>query len=109
MAKCIFISTGFSGKTEEEVRKTIKKAEERAKEKYPEFADAEFIHNYNYTGDGIERHPDNQKVRFIAEAIRKISNCDGVLFVNNWPDYRGCQVEMFVCDAYGIPTYEIDV
>ena len=105
----VFMSIGFRNKTEEQVRNELKKAEQRAKEKFPELAEAVFVHNYNYSFDGYEIHEHTRSLMNLSAAIKRMSRCDAVLLINNWPDYRGCCIEHYIVDAYNIKCYEISV
>lgn len=108
MAKCIFISVGFSGKTEHQIQLEVGKAVKRFKEQHPEFADYKFITNYDYNGEKIEDKVKRRRV-CLATAIIRMATCEGVLFVNNWPDYSGCRVERTYAEETDLPYYEIDV
>ena len=98
--KKIFLSLGFSGRPEEIIRKEIEGAKELIKSYYHD-EKLEFIHNYDYTGDN--------SVECLGEAIKKISECDKVYFINNWYDYNGCIIEKKVCEIYYIPNATISL
>ena len=120
MAKCIFISMGFKDKTEHQIQLEAGKAATRFKEQHPEFADYKFITNYDFKPkcddeefteetSNLTKAENNHRRICLAEAIRKMSICKGVLFVNNWPDYSGCRVERTYAEETKLPCYEIDV
>lgn len=108
MAKCIFISMGFKDKTEHQIQLEAGKAATRFKEQHPEFADYRFITNYDFNGDYIKDENRRRRV-CLVEAMKRMSRCEGALFVNNWPDYSGCRVERTYAEETKLPCYEIDV
>ena len=97
--KRIFLSLGFRGRSEKDIMKDIYKAEEIITLSYPD-EDIEFVHNYDYVG--------NNSVECLGEAIKKMSTCDEVYFINNWVDHKGCRIENKVCILYAIPYKEIN-
>lgn len=93
--KRIFLSLGFSGRTEEAVRSDIDKAKELISSKYIN-EEIEFVHNYEYTGAN--------RVECLGEAIKKMSTCDIVYFINNWHlSHNGSMIEKYICGLYDIP------
>lgn len=44
----------------------------------------------------------------MGKTIEKILECDEVIFADGWADSRGCRMEHFACENYGIP-YRTDV
>lgn len=97
--KKVFLSLGFNGRTEEEVRNDINKAKELITSFYPN-EELEFIHNYDYIG--------NNKIDCLGEAIKKISTCDIVYFIGDFSNYRGCLIEHKLCILYNMPYCFID-
>ena len=97
--KKVFLSLGFKGKTEEQVNNEIEKAKKRIAAYYEcgedlEFVNVEFIHNYDYVGVN--------RVECLGEAIKKMSRCDKVYFINDWFNYNGCSIEKEICELYDI-------
>ena len=91
--KRIFLSLGFSGRSEEKVMEDINNAKEYIKSIHKD-EEIEFIHNYYY--NGVNR------VECLGEAIKKMSACDFVYFINNWSDHKGCVIENNICELYNI-------
>lgn len=100
--KKIFLSLGFSGREKEDVMKDIEKAKSHISS-LSQFSneELEFIHNYDYTG--------NNRVECLGEAIKKMSTCDIVYFINDWLEHKGCSVEYGVCFMYNIPYKLISI
>ena len=98
--KRIFLSLGFNKRPEKIVRDTINEAKKKLTS-YCENEDVEFVHNYDYIG--------NNSVECLGEAIKKMSTCDIVCFINDWDCYTGCTVEHDICEFYNIPRAYIAV
>ena len=96
----MFLSLGFNKKTNNEVVDTINRAKETISKYYPGEV-LEFVHNYNYMG--------NNRIECLGEAIKKMSACDIVYFINNWCEHSGCIIEHTVCEYYKIPYTSITV
>lgn len=96
--KRIFLSLGFSGRKEEDVRNDIDKAKKLISLDFKN-EEIEFVHNYDYIG--------NNRIECLGEAIKKISTCDCVYFIDNWWKHKGCVIEYEVCKNYEIPIKSI--
>jgi hypothetical protein len=97
--KKIFLSLGFSGRTKEEIQKEIEAAKDYIKRSYYPDEEVQFVDNYDYAG--------SNRVECLGEAIKKMSVCDKVYFINNWFSYKGCLIEKKVCYDYNIPNSQI--
>ena len=42
---------------------------------------------------------------YLAGALRKMSQCDGVLFLPGWEKARGCRIEHEAAVAYGLKVF----
>ena len=42
---------------------------------------------------------------YLAGALRKMSQCDGVLFLPGWEYARGCKIEHAAAVAYGLKVF----
>lgn len=91
--KRIFLSLGFSGRPEKEVREEINKAMEAIRKMRPD-EELEFVHNYEYTGAN--------NIECLGQAIKQLSTCDEAYFINHWSRHKGCMVEMYLCMTYDI-------
>lgn len=45
---------------------------------------------------------------FLGESLKRLSECDYVIFVEGWKEARGCRLENECCKAYGIKVIERD-
>lgn len=101
----IFLSLGFSGRSKEEVFMDIGLAMIKITDIHVLINDnsevLQFIHNYDYNG--------NTRVECLGEAIKKMSACDKVYFINDWENHKGCVIEKKVCELYNIPHESISV
>lgn len=91
--KRIFLSLGFSGRSEKDVMDEIDLAKKLILFDCDE--ELEFVHNFDYVGV--------TRVECLGEAIKKMSTCDMVYFINNWEEHKGCIIEKQVCELYKIP------
>lgn len=92
----LFVSTPFEGKSENEVRTCLAETEQLLKKKWGE--KVEVVHNYDFT-------PENDRCNFgmacIAEAIKKMSECDAIVMRgDDWQCSRGCTIEYNVAIEY---------
>ena len=98
--KKIFLSLGFKERSTENIIRDIGKAIRLITPLYPD-EELKFIHNYDYVGVN--------RIECIGEAIKKMSTCDKVYFINDWFNYNGCIVEMQVCELYDMEYETIHV
>lgn len=96
----IFLSLGFVKKPVLEVMYDISKAQEMITPHYKDKS-IEFIHNYDYTA--------TNKIECLGEAIKNMSSCDIVYFINDWSDHDECIVQKKVCELYNIEHKIINV
>lgn len=94
----IFLSLGFSGRSEDAIMEEIDKAKEIISKINPE-EELEFIHNYEYKG--------SNRIECLGEAIKKMSTCDIVYFIGHWYKHNGCLIEETVCELYNIPHFSL--
>ncbi len=90
----IFLSLGSNNRNKTEAMKFINKAKELIIKSVEDNTDIEFIHNYDYQS--------NNKVEWLGEAIKKMSHCDVVFFINDFMDYPVSTIEYTICFKYGI-------
>ena len=90
----IFLSLGFSGRSKEEVLVDISLAMVRISDIHNNEL-LQFVHNYDYCSEN--------RVECLGEAIKQMSGCDKVYFINNWVEHNGCLIEKKVCELYNIP------
>lgn len=95
----IFISVGYNGRSFEEVTADLARARKWITKHIVEKTDedVELIDNFDCsTPDGGSR------LWCLGEAIKKLGECDACFFAEGWQNYKGCRVEMKICNLYGI-------
>lgn len=101
----VFLSTGFAGKTKEYVYKRLEAMKKTFYEHIDEIdkivdcdSPIEWVHNYDYNPEVTEGQ--NKSLVCLGEAIKKIAECDIVMFDVGYRPHRGCMVEYITADAY---------
>ena len=100
--KKLFVSVPMKGRTEEEIRKSIDKMKKIA-EIY-EGEELELIDSY------IEHNPpkdSNQAIWFLGESLKKLSEADVFVTIEDHWDWSGCHIEKEVAQRYGIKGYQV--
>ena len=95
--KKLFVSVPMKGRTEEEIRESIDKMKKIA-EIY-EGEELELIDSY------IEHNPpqnSNQAVWYLGESLKKLSEADVFIGIDDCYEWNGCEVEYRVATSYGI-------
>lgn len=91
----IFISQPMNGKEAEEIQRERDIAIFKLKAKYGK--DVEIIDSF------VKDFPkDANAAWFLGKSIQLMSSADGVLFLGDWFEARGCRVERNICHEYGI-------
>lgn len=93
------ISQPMANKTTEEIINERTKVKEEYERKGWEFVDT-------LLKDKPESS--NEALWCLSEALKRMSNCDCVIFIKGWENARGCRIENECCKAYGIKTIELD-
>jgi hypothetical protein len=102
--KKLFISCPMKGRTEENIRASMQKMHKIAEATLGE--ELEVIPSY------IEhRPPENSKeaIWYLGESIKKLSEADIFICVDNNYEWSGCYVEQRVAHEYGIPAIEAEL
>lgn len=103
----IFISMGMKSKGIEQVRQEMGKVFEFIKNKLPE---AELIDSVLDGADkDIALKGDDVGVWYLGKSIQILSGADIVFFVNNWKEFRGCNIEREIAEKYGKFCVDIKV
>lgn len=92
------ISQPMAGKTREEIiaeRTKIREEYENKGWKFKETLIDEFSGEKN-------------ALWFLGESLKRLSECDYVIFLEGWRGARGCKLENECCKAYGIKVIERD-
>ena len=98
--KKLFVSVPMKGRTEQEIRESIEKMKKIA-EIY-EGEELELIDSY------IEHNPpqnSNQAIWYLGESLKKLSEADVFIGIDECYEWNGCEVEYRVATAYGIKQH----
>ena len=91
----IFISQPMNGKEAEEIQRERDIAIFKLKAKYGK--DVEIIDSF------VKDFPkDANAAWFLGKSIQLMPSADGVLFLGDWFEARGCRMERKICYEYGI-------
>jgi hypothetical protein len=100
--KKLFVSVPMKGRTEEEIKASIQKMKKIA-EIY-EGEELELIDSY------IEDNPpenNNQAIWYLGESLKKLSEADVFIGINESYQWSGRQIERETVLAYGIKNYAV--
>ena len=104
----IFLSLPMSGFTDKEIQENINKMKSIIMLKNP-FGKVEIEFVDNTDCPPIDsRDAVTPNLLYLGEAIKKMATCNAAVFHPEYSFARGCNVELDVCKAYGIPAYGID-
>ena len=104
----VFISQPMTGKTQEEIEETYKKAVEDIKKRFihDDMLPLEFLSTRNYILPRcFTRGGHHQGIATLSHAIQVLSMADAVYFCEGAEESRGCAVEHAVAKVYGIPMF----
>ena len=96
------------GRSDEEIKNHIAAIKDAAK-KYFVKTEVEFTDNFENDFDP-ERYVDlkHPRIGYLAEAVKKIAYCDGVIFGCKKSMSKGCRVEHCIAEEYGLDVYYED-
>ena len=100
--KKLFVSVPMKGREEKEIRASIEKMKKIA-EIY-EGEELELIDSY------IEHNPPKdckQAVWYLGESLKKLSEADVFVTIDQSWEWAGCQTERDVAERYGIKRYHV--
>lgn len=100
--KKLFVSVPMRGRTETEIRDSISKMKQIAE--IFEGEELELIDSY------VANNPPkngNQAIWYLGEALKKLSEADVFIGINEAWDWNGCHVENQVANAYGVKSYSV--
>lgn len=98
--KKLFVSVPMKGRTEEEIKASIRKMKKIA-EIY-EGEELELIDSY------IEDNPpkdSKEAVWYLGESLKKLAQADVFIGIDEAYDWNGCYIERDTAQRYGIKTY----
>lgn len=95
----VFISIPITGQ-EEKSRTLCKEYKEKLTQMYPS---VEFMSPFEIaTEKGM---PDSY---YMGKDIERLMECDAIASVEGWQKSKGCQVERFTANIYGLKIYDMD-
>ncbi len=97
----VFISVPMHGRSDDEAWKDIKDAFEKIPKIFPDQKELIITHNLGAVG-----HADSGRLFYLGSAIQAMDHCDAVYFCKGWENAKGCQVEHYICELYGIQRIE---
>ena len=98
----VFISTPMAGLSDAAIHMNIESAKMAYLKEHPEWniQNTAFVHNKDAD---IPFKTIHEKPALLAQAFKKISQCDEVCFFGKWIYARGCLMEYELCRLYDIP------
>lgn len=96
----IFISQPMQGKTDAEILAERERAIKAAKTKWGD--DVEVLESF-FQDAPVGAKP----LRFLGESLKVMADADAVIVCKGWSDARGCKVEFYAADVYGIPDFSM--
>ncbi len=90
----VMISQPMRGLTSGEILDARRKAIEILESNGYEVVDSYF----DYDNESIKNKP----LFYLSEAIKKMSECDAVAFIDDWRAARGCKIEHKIAEDYGL-------
>lgn len=104
MKKKLFISCPMTGRTEENIKKSMAKMHKIAEIIFDQ--ELEIIDTYipNEAPEGV-----NRGVWYLGRSIEMMAEADYFIGVHGEWRWTGCNIELDVADAYKIPMHLIDV
>lgn len=94
----IFISQPMRGKTDAEILAERERVIKAAKAKWGD--DVEVLESF-FRGAPTEAKP----LWFLGESLKIMADADAIILCKGWSEARGCKVELYAADVYGIPDY----
>lgn len=102
--KKLFISCPMKGRTEENIRNSI--------DRMHKLAEIIFDQKLEVIPSYIEDNPpknSHQAIWYLGESIKKISEADYFIGIDYTEYFKGCNVENYVAEIYGIPKHNVDM
>jgi hypothetical protein len=96
----IFISQPMRGKTDAEILAERERVIEAAKAKWGD--DVEALESF-FRGAPAEAKP----LWFLGESLKVMADADAIVLCKGWSEARGCKVEFYAADVYGIPDFSM--
>lgn len=96
----VFISLPMHGRSDKEIQEDLKEARSAIGLIFPN-QELTILHNY-----GCIAPSGAGKLFYLGSAIQRIDGADAVYFCKGWQEAKGCQVEHYICELYGIQRIE---
>lgn len=93
-----FISIPITGQ-EETARNICAETKRRLSEKYP--------HIHFVTPFEVNMKKDMPDSYYMGRDIEALMNCDAIISMEGWQKSKGCQVERFTANIYGLKIFDI--
>ena len=90
----VMISQPMRGKTEEQIRAERQPIVEELEARGIEIVDTIFAET--------PEKAQNAPLFYLAKSVDALSKVDGVVFIGNWYDARGCRIEHEIAESYGL-------
>lgn len=101
----LFISVPMHGRSDEDIKNHIENIK-KAANRYFVNTEVEFVDNLENDFDPDRcvdlKHP---RIGYLAEAIKKLAYCDGIIFGNEYDESPGCRCEYYIAEEYGLKIY----
>ena len=99
----VFISQPMRDKTNEQIEKERHAAIERVKKEMGE--DVEVFDSFFKKAPHGVRRP----LWFLGKSFELLSTADVAIFIGDWINYRGCNMEYKACREYGIKAVDLNL
>ena len=101
----IFISVPMTGRSNDEIKNHIEMIK-KAANRYFVKTEVNFVDNFECDFEPERcvdlKHP---RIGYLAESIKKLAYCDGIIFGNGYLFSSECHVEYCVAEEYGFDFY----
>lgn len=101
----VFISQPMRDKTDEQIRAEREEAVKKIKSLYKNY-DVEILDTVFDDNDINLESQSSRSMYYLGKSIQYMRYADLVYFMKNWKDYRGCRVEHYVAEQYGLKMME---
>lgn len=98
--KKIFLSLPMNGRSKTKVAIEVGKLVNYAKSLHPN-EDIEFVCTYHQ--DPAPEGLINPRLHYLGNSIKRLAECDYIIFAKDYKTAKGCLVEEFIAKTYGIP------
>lgn len=112
--KTVFLSLPMKGRTDEDIKQTIKSMARIILAMYPG-EDIKFVDNFSSSHSFTNEEEDeakNKSLLYLGEAIQKMAKCDCIAVIENHNcniyNYRGCYIEAEAARNYGLHVITIN-